>query len=184
MTFGGTEIGLPFGKLYLLRHALELSFTDSRKVLAVRCRSGFLVEEYRQVITFCHFHTHFLRERNGLFHGHILDWDKRNNVHSAHTGMLPLVFVQVDELYGHTDGFEHGIAERFGLAHYGNYQPVVVFIVTVIQQLHTLFATERGYNTVYFLQVTSLAEIGDTFYDSVHNGYVFGAYYRGDGIFL
>ena len=57
---------------------------------------------------------HFLRERNGLFHGHILDWDKKNNVHSAHTGMLPLVFVQVDELYGHADGFEHGIAERFG----------------------------------------------------------------------
>ena len=53
MTFGGTEIGLPFGKLYLLRHAFELSFTDSRKVLAVRCRSGFLVEEYRQEYADC-----------------------------------------------------------------------------------------------------------------------------------
>jgi len=92
--------------------------------------------------------------------------------------------VQVNQFYCYTDSFYHGFFQGVRLSNNGNYQPVVVFIVTVIQQLHTLFATERGYNTVYLLQVTSLAEIGDTFYDSVHNGYVFGAYYRGDGIFL
>ena len=92
--------------------------------------------------------------------------------------MLSLMLVQVDELHCHADGLKHSIAQRFGLAHYGDDEAVVVFIVTVIQQLDTLPATKRGYNPVYFLQVASLTEIGDTFYDSVHNGYVFNLLYR------
>ena len=93
--------------------------------------------------------------------------------------MLSLMLVQVDELHCHADGLKHSIAQRFGLAHYGDDEAVVVFIVTVIQQLDTLPATKRGYNPVYFLQVASLTEIGDTFYDSVHNGYVFNLLTRG-----
>ena len=114
MAFRRTEIGLPFGKLYFLRHSLEFSFTDGRQIFPVRRRCGFLVKEDRQIITFCHFRAHFFGKRNGFFHGYIPDRNKGNHVHSSHTGMLALM-------------------------------------------------------PVYLLQITSLTEIGDTFYDFIHN---------------
>ena len=86
--------------------------------------------------------------------------------------MLPLMVIQVDEFHRHTDGFEHGIAQGFGFADHGHHQAVVVFIVAVIQQFHTLAGTERCHNFVYLLQVASFAEVGDAFHNSVHNGNV------------
>ena len=77
--------------------------------------------------------------------------------------------VQVDKLHSHADGLEHGVAKRFGFTHHGNNQPVMVFVITVIQQLHALSAAKRSHYPVYLLQITSLTEIGDTFYDFIHN---------------
>lgn len=77
--------------------------------------------------------------------------------------------IEVYQLYRHADSFEHSITKRFRLAHYGHHKAVVVFIVTVIQEFYTLFTTERGYDLIYFLQVTSLAEVGDTFDDFIHD---------------
>ena len=169
MAFRRTEIGLPFGKLYFLRHSLEFSFTDGRQIFPVRRRCGFLVKEDRQIITFCHFRAHFFGKRNGFFHGYIPDRNKGNHVHSSHTGMLALMPVQVDKLHSHADGLEHGVAKRFGFTHHGNNQPVMIFVITVIQQLHALSAAKRSHYPVYLLQITSLTEIGDTFYDFIHN---------------
>ena len=39
----------------------------------------------------------------------------------------------------------------------------MIFIITVIKQFYSGFTTERGYYLIYFLQITSLAKIGDTF---------------------
>ena len=82
--------------------------------------------------------------------------------------MLSGVMVEVDDADGHSDGFQHGVAQRFGFTHHGYYQAVVVFVVAVIQQFHALLSAEGGYNLVYLLQVASLAEVGDAFDDSVH----------------
>jgi hypothetical protein len=65
--------------------------------------------------------------------------------------MLPGVMVKVNKLYSNTDGFEHGITKGFRFAYYSYHQPVVVFVITVVQEFYTLFTTERGYNLIYFL---------------------------------
>ena len=83
--------------------------------------------------------------------------------------MLSLVRIEINKPNSHPDGLQHGITQRFGFADHGDYQSVVVFIVAVIQQLYTLPGTERSYNLIYLLQIASLAEVGDTFHDSVHN---------------
>ena len=83
--------------------------------------------------------------------------------------MLPGVVVKVNKLYSNADSFENGITKGFRFSYHGYYQAVVVFVVTVIQEFYTLFTTERGYDLIYFLQVTSLAEVGDTFDDFIHD---------------
>ena len=51
----------------------------------------------------------------------------------------------------------------------GRQKAVVVFIVTVIQQFHTLFAPKRSYYLIYLLQIAPFAEIGDAFHNLIHN---------------
>lgn len=82
--------------------------------------------------------------------------------------MLPLMMVKVNQLHSHANGFEHSVTQRFGLTHHGHHQAVMVFVVAVIQQLDARTGTERSYYTVYLLQVTSLAEVGNAFHNSVH----------------
>ena len=53
----------------------------------------------------------------------------------------------------------------FRFANQSDYQTVMIFIIAIVEQLHAGFATKRGYYLVYFLQITSLAKVGDTFDD-------------------
>ena len=71
-----------------------------------------------------------------------------------------------------TSGFEHSVAQRFGLAHHGHHQAVMVFVVAVIQQFDARTGTERSYYTVYLLQVASLTEVGNAFHNFVHIHYI------------
>ncbi len=59
--------------------------------------------------------------------------------------------IEVYQVYRHADSFEHSITKRFRLAHYGHHKAVMVFIVTVIQQFHTLLAPKWRDNLIYFL---------------------------------
>ncbi len=84
--------------------------------------------------------------------------------------------IEVYQLYRHADSFEHSITKRFRLAHYGHHKAVMVFIVTVIQQFHTLFAPKRSYYLIYLLQIASFAEIGDAFHNLIHNALFYNIY--------
>ena len=48
--------------------------------------------------------------------------------------MLSGMVIEVDKPYSYTNGFKHSVAKRFGFANYGYDQPIMVFVVTVVQQ--------------------------------------------------
>ena len=77
--------------------------------------------------------------------------------------------IEIYQLYRYADSFEHSITKRFRLTHYGHHEAVMVFIVAVIQQFHTLFAPKRSHYLIYLLQIAPFTEIGDAFHNSVHN---------------
>ena len=135
-------------------------------------RGRLLVQEDGQLVATGHFLANFARQGNGLFHRHALNRNKRHHIDGTHTRVLSLVVVQVDQFYCHADGFDDCLAQGFGFAHYGHYQAVVVFVVTIVKQFHTGTCTERSYNLVNLLQVASFAEVGDAFHNSVHIHYL------------
>ena len=151
-----------------LGHAFKLALADGGQVLAVRCGGRFLVEEDGHAVALGHGLAYFAGEGDGVVHRHAADGDEGHHVYGTHARMLSGVMVEVDDADGHSDGFQHGVAQRFRFANDGHHQAVVVFVVAVIQQFHALLSAEGGNNLVYLLQVASLAEIGDTFDDSVH----------------
>ena len=164
-----TEVGMPFRKLYLFCHTLELSFTDSCQVFPVGGRSGLFVQDNGKIVTASNLLAHFFGEGNGFFHRHPPDGNKRHYIYSTHTRVLPLMVIEIYQLYRCADSFEHGITKRFRFAHYGHHEAVMVFIVAVIQQFHTLFAPKRSHYLIYLLQIASFTEIGDAFHNLIHN---------------
>ena len=78
------------------------------------------------------------------------------------------MLVEVYQLNGCANGVENGLFQRFRLAYNCYYQSVVVFIVAVIQQLHSVFATEIVYDFFNFCFIAPFAEIRHTFYNCVH----------------
>ena len=50
MTFGGTEIRLPFGKFYFLSHSFKFAFANSSQILPVRCSGRLFIQEDRKVV--------------------------------------------------------------------------------------------------------------------------------------
>ena len=77
--------------------------------------------------------------------------------------MLPGVLIQVDQTDSCTDGFNYCFIQCFRFSHKCDDQTIMVFIITIIKQFYSGFSTERGYYLIYFLQITSLAKIGDAF---------------------
>jgi sensor histidine kinase YesM len=78
------------------------------------------------------------------------------------------MFVQIDQLYGSTNSSEYSIFEWLGLTYHSYYQAVVVLIVGVIQQFHTLFATEIVNNFLNFSMITAFAKVRHALYYSIH----------------
>lgn len=65
--------------------------------------------------------------------------------------MLPGMLIQVYQTDSYTDCFNDCFVQSFRLTDKGYNQTVMVFIITVIEQLYSGFNTERGYNLIYFL---------------------------------
>ena len=79
--------------------------------------------------------------------------------------MLSAMMIKVYQTDSNADSFNDCIAQGLRFDNQRDYQTVMIFIIAILEQLHAGFATKRGYYLVYFLQITSLAKVGDTFDD-------------------
>ncbi|MPN21517.1 hypothetical protein SDC9_168897 [bioreactor metagenome] len=83
--------------------------------------------------------------------------------------MLSAMLVHIDEFNSFADSFDNTVSQFFGFAHYGYNKSVMVFVFTVIEQLHVVFSTETFYNFFNFFFVAPFTEIRDALHDFVHN---------------
>ena len=150
MPFGRPEVRFPFRLLDLCFHTLKLTFADRRQVLSVWSRSRLLIQENRYSIESGHLLAHFFGERNRLIHRTPSDRDKRNDIDRSHPRMLPGVFREVYQFHRLSDGFEQSVLQSFRFTDYRYDQSVMIFVITVIQQLYTGFGTKFIYYLFYF----------------------------------
>ena len=64
--------------------------------------------------------------------------------------MLPGVFREIYQFHRLSDSFEQSVLQSFRFTDYRYDQSVMIFVITVIQQLYTGFGTKFIYYLFYF----------------------------------
>ena len=124
-----------------------------------------------------YFLPHLAGKRDGFIHRHVFNRDERHYIDCSHTGVLSLVIIEIYQFHRNTDSFDNGIPQGFRFTDKSHHQPVMIFIIAIIEQLYSCTGTKRSNNTIYFFKITPFTEVGNAFHDfiPIHNYTVLGS---------
>ena len=134
MDFPRAVIRIPFGLFKLFRHSFKLAFPDGGKISSFRPTGRRFIKENRKSVLFGCCFCHCFGNLDCFLHGCVTNRNERNDIHCAHSRVLPIMFSHVDDIDGGTHGIDHCRFQCIRFSDNRNHQPVMIFIPLIIEE--------------------------------------------------
>ena len=155
------EVRLPHGVLHFLPQPLELPLSNVGQIHPVGGGGRFFIQVEGLPIPLRRQPGHLPGQPVRILNGAVPDRNKRDHIHTADAGVLPLMAVHVDQLHRAAHRLHHGLLQGLRLTQDRDNAAVVVRVDGVVQQLDPGPGPKCVHNLLDLFQVPPLAEIWD-----------------------